>query len=153
MGMRDDTLATTLRRRLAAKRGKFKQTSRGYGPQLKTIGAQLNDAFGALFEALDDVPVDMGKLFHHEAVETYKRIKRRTPIDTGRARAGWLLDDASVYHYRGATRVRIKITNAVPYVRYLEYGWSKQAPAGMVRISLLELEQRVKQATKEYLHR
>jgi hypothetical protein len=30
------------------------------------------------------------------------------------------------------------MTNALPYARRLEYGWSRQAPYGMVRYSVLE---------------
>jgi hypothetical protein len=34
----------------------------------------------------------------------------------------------------------IEITNAVPYILFLEYGHSKQAPRGMVRISISEMK-------------
>jgi hypothetical protein len=44
-------------------------------------------------------------------------IKRRTPIDTGRARKGW-------------QRRKDSIRNDVPYIGYLEQGHSKQAPRG-----------------------
>lgn len=44
---------------------------------------------------------------------------------------------------------KVYITNAMPYAYRLEYGWSSQAPAGMVRITSIELEQYVRnQAAK-----
>jgi hypothetical protein len=33
------------------------------------------------------------------------------------------------------------ITNNLPYAERLEYGWSGQAPSGMIRLSLAEFEQ------------
>lgn len=35
--------------------------------------------------------------------------------------------------------VKIYIHNSLPYARRLEYGWSKQAPAGMVSVTLQSL--------------
>lgn len=35
---------------------------------------------------------------------------------------------------------RYFITNNLPYARRLEYGWSKQAPEGMVRITVAEFD-------------
>lgn len=52
--------------------------------------------------------------------EEYKsQVRRRTPIDTGRARRGW------------QTRTK-EIRNEVPYIRRLENGYSQQAPRGFV---------------------
>ena len=42
------------------------------------------------------------------------------------------------------------ITNSVPYMRRLEYeGWSKQAPAGMVRVTVTEFQRFVDEACRE----
>jgi hypothetical protein len=39
------------------------------------------------------------------------------------------------------------LTNNVPYIMRLEYGgWSRQAPAGMVRVSMAEIDQAIKKA-------
>jgi hypothetical protein len=40
----------------------------------------------------------------------------------------------------------IYLTNALPYARRLEYGWSKQAPSGMVRISAMRFAEAVRKA-------
>lgn len=47
-------------------------------------------------------------------------IRRRTPIDSGRARAGW-------------QQRKSEVRNEVPYIRRLENGWSKQAPRGFTK--------------------
>lgn len=39
--------------------------------------------------------------------------------------------------YKGG--ISIWITNHLPYAVRLEYGWSQQAPAGMVRVTIAEL--------------
>ena len=90
--------------------------------------------------------------------EVSTAIIKDTPADTGRARGNW---QASIS--RGATKeiavnnqrsgeakaiaevdqtVSVAVgdlyylTNNVPYIERLEFGWSKQAPSGMVRKNL-----------------
>lgn len=81
-------------------------------------------------------------------------IIKETPVDTGRARGNW---QASVNYAAGAELIRTSegaaitqlsqsasaaigntffFTNNVPYIRRLEYGYSEQAPQGMVRRNL-----------------
>lgn len=115
----------------------------------KRLGGRLADAKGAI------------------ALEAVTKIIQRTPVDTGLARGNWnvgfgqpdLTDQrpapkgiapiarakvALGSNRSGAGPVRvIYITNKLPYMRRLEFGWSKQAPNGMVRITLAELPERV----------
>lgn len=42
-------------------------------------------------------------------------------------------------HTTGYLKKWIEIVNGVRYIIFLEYGYSKQAPAGMVRVSMREL--------------
>lgn len=97
------------------------------------------------------------------AERVFENIVRRTPVDTGWARANWVPSineiDArspgpgpkdgepvpapdpgiiSAVVQQGKIGDVFWLTNAVPYIRSLEYGHSKQAPAGMVRLSLEE---------------
>jgi hypothetical protein len=93
------------------------------------------------------------------AFDAVKLFMQKTPVDSGRARAGWLaayneLSPAggrgapssgpqaegfragSVTLNLGGTRKSIVITNSVAYIMPLEYGWSDKAPYGMVRVTL-----------------
>jgi len=77
-----------------------------------------------------------------------------TPIDTGFARANWdggigaipanppagspgaavaRVDEAVLRAQAGDL---VYLSNTAPYIRRLEYGWSKQAPAGFIRLAL-----------------
>lgn len=47
-------------------------------------------------------------------------------------------------HYDSGEYVSIWFTNNVPYAQRLEYGWSKQAPAGIVRVVAAEINSKVK---------
>jgi hypothetical protein len=89
------------------------------------------------------------------------RVIYRTPVATGRARAGWTAAgnalgikipkpnrrapgdaafDLGEYEEKlTGPKQFIRVANNVDYILPLEYGWSKQAPAGMVRISMAEL--------------
>lgn len=109
------------------------------------------------------------------AMETFARVIMRTPVDTGRARANWVVSYGeprerviTMTDPGGANAVTamqkavmsfpaigtIWMTNSLPYIGVLEYGgypnppkagtkseggFSKQAPAGMVRITVEEV--------------
>ena len=90
--------------------------------------------------------------------EVSTAIIKDTPADTGRARGNWQASvgrgatgDVSVVDRRSGEAkaiadvdqtVRVAVgdlyylTNNLPYIERLEYGWSKQAPGGMVRKNL-----------------
>lgn len=57
--------------------------------------------------------------------------KRETPIDTGQARRGW-------------RRNKKDVVNNVEYITELEDGHSKQAPSGIARPTLKEINRRYK---------
>jgi len=66
----------------------------------------------------------------------YSEVKKRTPVDTGTAKAGW---------NKSVGKTDFTISNAVPYIEVLDKGrhmtnrgmrGSKQAPKGMVGPSL-----------------
>ena len=40
------------------------------------------------------------------------------------------------------------LSNNLPYAQRLEYGWSDQAPSGMIRLSVAELQARMNEANK-----
>lgn len=93
------------------------------------------------------------------ATEALDRVKRRTPVDTGNAKNNWLVSigaaDGSIKELPGNFTAEniaalaaypdgaypvIYLQNNLPYAVKLEYGHSKQAPAGMVAITIPELE-------------
>ena len=87
----------------------------------------------------------------------------KSPVDTGRFRgnwnvaldvksgavdyslsyADWPASDQAARQSINAFTIKnngIWISNNLPYARRLEFGWSKQAPAGMVRITMIEVQ-------------
>lgn len=94
-------------------------------------------------------------------LDVLKGIIQKNPVDTGRSRAGWYFGYNKMVSLTGGSslqaggsaeqegynkgkillqlsgsRKSIQITNQVVYVGPLEYGWSKQAPYGMLRITM-----------------
>lgn len=83
------------------------------------------------------------------AAEAFSGIVEKTPVDTGRARASWQLQPIDRFSWR-------IVSESTSYIHILEYGFfkgvgpktvqtgegifSSQAPAGMVRITIMELE-------------
>ena len=87
--------------------------------------------------------------------EVFSNIIQMTPVDTGRARGNWQCtigapfvgedDTGSVMKANSVIPRRagsvVYLTNNVPYIGKLEYdAHSRQAPAGMVRVSVALFE-------------
>lgn len=104
------------------------------------------------------------------AFELFRSVIIKSPVDTGRFKSNWQVNigaapsgvlptkdkSGAAALARVATETLqfqvgqvIYLVNNLSYARALEYGWSKQAPAGMVRISVASytaaLEKIVKQ--------
>ena len=93
-------------------------------------------------------------------------IVQKSPVDSGRFRANWQYGAGKINFSADAPEDRtgsssigkiamglqgwkrgesIFVTNSLPYAKRLEYdAWSKQATAGMVRISVMEFKANVK---------
>lgn len=107
------------------------------------------------------------------ALEAFTRVILRSPVDTGRFRGNWLVsigsaqggftedvDPSGVIIISDVKETvltlkagqTIYLVNNLPYARRLEYGYSTQAPEGMVRITALEF-QPIVQAVAEQIRR
>lgn len=134
--------------------------AKGYG-----ISTAKFDAFvGSLIDGLDDetaeLVIDAMGLRFIDLVANPAAEGVTTPVDTGRARAGWAAFADAQGHpvdlggtNEGVAKGRsegdyvldqrrdgesryLGIHNGVPYIAWLEYGSSDQAPGGFVRIAL-----------------
>ena len=89
------------------------------------------------------------------AIDLTTSIIKTSPVDSGRFRANWFVsfesaiedtteDTNSAKALSNATNTLLKgkigkyiyIQNNLPYIVKLEYGYSKQAPAGIVRVNV-----------------
>lgn len=102
------------------------------------------------------VNVDFGKVKRQVAFDLFGQITVETPSDTGRARASWMMSDgqpSAEVAPKGRHTAKGKVTatfsdpfenvwivNNLPYIFALEFGHSKQAPKGMVRVALSNVE-------------
>lgn len=99
-------------------------------------------------------------------LELFSGVIRSTPVDTGRARGNWqtsvsapkdgqserldpsggaALAEVNASTPPGAGQVTY-LANNLPYIERLEYGHSKQAPNGMVRINMDRVSKMVEKA-------
>lgn len=101
------------------------------------------------------------------AFDLYGRIIAKTPVDTGRARASWTIasgsPDRTVAAQGGLPAPQIPlgllvkpgetiwIANNLPYITALEDGHSKQAPSGMVALSIEEIRLKMRALISEGL--
>lgn len=119
--------------------------------------------FGAALKKFEDKSLDKVDTFTRAiALEVFRRVILKTPVDTGRARGNWqcaiAVPSSGVVEAedRGGGKaisaaadrvmgwkpadVAIFLTNNLPYIKRLEEGYSGQAPAGMVAVTLAELD-------------
>lgn len=86
-------------------------------------------------------PVDTGR-FRNNWFASGATPSRETTTYTGKqgtaaiARVGKVITAARNYGWTELT-----LTNNLPYAERLEYGWSKQAPVGMVRVNIARFQQ------------
>ena len=101
-------------------------------------------------------------------LELFGSVIKDTPVDTGRAKGNWqtsmdspatgetdrkgegpaLAEVSQQTASFGAGKV-IYLSNGLPYILRLEYGWSKQQPGGMVRRNVARIQSIVKKAVSE----
>lgn len=95
------------------------------------------------------------------SLELFSRVVQRTPVDTGRARGNWqasldspesaqierldkdgggTINSIAGILFGSALANVLWLTNNLPYIQRLENGYSQQAPAGMVRTSVIDFE-------------
>ena len=116
----------------------------------------VSRASGKAKEALD-------KISRTAALEFFGGTVKTTPVKTGRARGNWQtsvgqptpneIDRDDKSGAQALTEVQAKtpegagqevfLTNNLPYIYSLEFGSSKQAPAGMVRINFARVQKMV----------
>lgn len=115
--------------------------------------------------ALAELERKSNQLIRGYVLELTSRVKRDTPVDTGRARSNWNVsvgkpdirtfeagDERSSYAQQDTKKTAENaravgqvnfwrgdigwLANGLRYIRLLEQGSSKQAPSGMVRINI-----------------
>lgn len=110
---------------------------------------------------------NIGRAVQDATAETAASLIRRSPVDTGRFVANWrvaqgAIDGTTDYSadQSGSTTLGrlvsairlmpaggvVNLSNSLPYAARLEKGWSGQAPAGMIRLTAIEFEMRLRQA-------
>lgn len=103
------------------------------------------------------------------ALELQAGMIEKSPVDTGRFKGNWQAgigvvntatdsgDDKSGAGALGRTQTvlatwkpgqKIILTNSLPYAKRLEYGWSDQAPGGMVRLTVQAYSQALAKAVE-----
>ncbi|ASY62526.1 Phage protein [Sinorhizobium sojae CCBAU 05684] len=113
----------------------------------------------ALGEELTDDAVQ--QVVQKVALQALRGVVMKSPVDTGRFRGNWTVSvdakDTSITDAtdkgggetiaKGAALIAalppyrtVWISNNLPYARRLETGWSKQAPAGVVALTIAEIE-------------
>lgn len=100
-------------------------------------------------------------------IKLFSQVILASPVDTGRFRMNWqttddapaggILDTDDTSGSRAISRAtqfvqgsvkwdQFHLTNNLPYAERLEYGWSQQAPQGMVRVTVSRFQRLIDEA-------
>lgn len=90
---------------------------------------------------------DIAKAMKSISLKVLASVVKKTPVDTGMAKNSWNLSEGKIDTSLN-NKVRdeisgkkdIYLTNSVDYIMKLENGYSKQAPKGMVALTVNELK-------------
>ncbi|MDR0216188.1 MAG: HK97 gp10 family phage protein [Comamonas sp.] len=98
-------------------------------------------------EMIDESPVDTGRFKNNWITSAGPRATgtRSSSSKDGSDSKGQLQEQVAAWK-PGQT---IWILNNLPYAQRLEYGWSQQAPGGMVRLAVQNYSQAVKKAADQ----
>ena len=87
-------------------------------------------------------PVDTGRFRNNWFAATGPTPSRETTTYTGKQGTAAINRVSRVIgESRGMGWTELTLTNNLPYAQRLEYGWSKQAPVGMVRVNIARFQQ------------
>lgn len=96
------------------------------------------------------------------SIKLFSAIIKASPVDTGRFRMNWMASgatpasgttdatdksgntatgNATSFVLKASDWREFTLTNNLPYAQRLEYGWSQQAPQGMVRTNVSRFQQ------------
>jgi len=93
------------------------------------------------FDQIDEyIEKRMKTLVRAAVLETERRLKERSPVDTGRFRSNW---QTVTEDFSGS------VSNNLPYAERLADGWSKQAPAGWIDGTAKDIQTWVQQQAKD----
>lgn len=102
------------------------------------------------------------KVMRQVSIKLFSAIIKASPVDTGRFRMNWMasggtpapgitdatdksgniaIGNATSFVLKATDWHEFTLTNNMPYAQRLEYGWSKQAPQGMVRANVSRFQQ------------
>ena len=86
-----------------------------------------------LEQARDNLSQNRREYARGLSARVMNRVKERTPVDTGRARAGW---NGEIGVEEEGEVTKISTTNEVDYIAFLEFGTTRTPARAMVRSSL-----------------
>lgn len=126
-----------------------------------------------LMDFADKIDASIGIVTQKVAGDLFGELTKGTPVDTGRARAGWAISQGAPSAFvpplpPKGERVEfpppavpllsgidgsqvVYLTNNVEYIGALENGHSQQAPSGMVDIAVLTVEIELQRTLNELL--
>ena len=110
------------------------------------------------------------KVMRQVSIKLFSAIIKASPVDTGRFRMNWMASggtpasrvtdatdksgniatgNATSFVLKAADWREFTLTNNLPYAQRLEYGWSQQAPQGMVRTNISRFQQLINEETNK----
>jgi len=146
-------------------RDEFAEDVRQASEKIVSSASEFQKAMDAAFAKMAE---DAKRVIIEILIEEFAQLQASTPVDTGRAQAGWLIssegeavsfspkknEETDSYEPQDASKIEgslmktdvVYVINNVEYVLYLEAGWSKLQPGGFIATFLANCKRKIEEA-------
>ena len=99
-----------------------------------TPGAKkFTSSMEALFAEMEVAKEQVFELFAYFTEDVFAGMVARTPVKSGDLKRGWMISTQETEE-----SIKVLIKNSVFYLKFIEFGFSKKAPKGIVRLTFNE---------------
>lgn len=126
------------------RRGRPKNPNARLNRRTTPAAKKLAASFEATFAEMEATKDQVKELFVVFTEDVFVNLIARTPVKTGKLKAGW-----EISREKKENSVKVRISNGVFYLKFIEFGFSKKAPKGIVRLTFNEKRKELETALKE----
>lgn len=124
-----------------AKRGRKKSKWAKLNRAAGSAGRGFNAALELFMAELEAEAEELLEVFKVQIDELFSLMIARTPVKTGKLKKAWEI--ARLKDSESDLSVEVLLSNATFYLRFVEFGSSRQAPKGFIRVSFKDFKDKL----------
>jgi len=128
------------------KRGRPKNPNARLNRRTTPGAKKFASTMEALFAEMEAAKEQVFELFVFFTEDVFAGMVARTPVKTGKLKKGWVISTRKT-----EKSINVVIGNSVFYLKFIEFGFSKKAPKGIVRLTFNEKRKELEKSLKEII--